>query len=76
MWSLVYSGLPDSPVVDQGTAYTSREMKQYLEVYGVRPDEAPIETAEAIGVAERYHTPLGLAYERTWADSESKTSNQ
>lgn len=61
---MVYTGLPVYLTVVQGSAYTSREMRENLEASDVNPKEAPIETPGAIGTMERYHDPLRVTYEK------------
>lgn len=51
-WFLTYSGLPNLPTVDQGSAYVSREMKYNLDDTGVQLLEAPIENPGTIGTVE------------------------
>lgn len=48
MCSLVYLGRPDYLVVDEGASYTSRKLEESLKAYGVKLEEAPIETPRAI----------------------------
>lgn len=50
MWSLVNLSPTGYLFVDQGTAYTSKEVNYFLEAFGVRLDEVPIEAPGAIGV--------------------------
>lgn len=64
LWCNVYMGPPDFLSVDQGTPYVSKEMKENLSAAGVTLDEAPVETPGAIGLVERYHSPLRKAYEK------------
>lgn len=50
--------------VDQGTNYTSKEMKSNLEASDVTLHEDGIETPVSIGTVQRYHGPLRAAYTR------------
>lgn len=68
LWNLVYMGPPDFLMVDQGTNYTSQELRGNLDAHGITLQEAPIETPGAIGTVERYHAPLRAAYERIRAE--------
>lgn len=47
-----------------------------MEAHGVQLDEAPIETPGAMKTAERYHTPLRLAYKRIRAKARAGTTDQ
>lgn len=61
-------------IVDQSTAYTSRDMKEKLEVEGIKLMEVQIETPGKIGGVERYHAPLRAPYTRLRADLDTATS--
>lgn len=61
---MTYMGLPDHIAVDQGSAYTSAEMKEYMASQGIVLREAPIECRGSRGMVERYHAPLKAAYKR------------
>lgn len=74
--SLVVLGPPDFLVVDQGTAYTSKGMKDSLEIQGVQLVEELIETPSAIGTVERYHDPLKLTYEQIRTESGKVATDQ
>lgn len=50
LWMQTYSGPPDFLVVDQGSAYTSEEMRKNSEASGIRMKEAPIESPGTLGV--------------------------
>lgn len=76
MWFLVYLGPPRYLIVDQGTAYTSKEMREALEVHGIQLNEAPIETQESIGTIERNHALLSLAYEPKQTEAGARTTDQ
>lgn len=75
MWSLIYLGPPDYFVIDQGTAYKSKGMEEYLEALGACLDEAPIETPGETVTMERYHAPLRLVEERIPAVTRRQTSD-
>lgn len=51
-------GPPDFLIVDQGTAYISKETKDFMEEAGIILEEALIENPGSIGIVERYHAPL------------------
>lgn len=59
MWSFVYLGPPNFLVVEQRSAYTSKEMSETVEAFGVSLEEAPIDAPGEIGVVKRYHGPNG-----------------
>lgn len=69
-------GPPEFLVVDQGTEYTSREVRESLKAQRVRLHEASSETPNVIGIVERYHAPLMLAYELVRTEAGVATSNQ
>lgn len=62
IWSVVYFGPPDYLVVDQGAAYTSKDLKESSEVYRVKLDEASVEKSGAITLFERYHALSRLVW--------------
>lgn len=47
---MTYLGPPDHIHVEQGTSYTSNEMRRYFNAAGVEVREAPIEPPGEIGV--------------------------
>lgn len=51
-------------VMDQGTAYTSKEMIDSLEAFGLRLGEAPIKTPVAVEAGEQHQAPLEMACKR------------
>lgn len=53
LWALVYVGPPDHVMVDQGTNFISRKMKENLEADRVTLHEAPIGNPGSIGTVER-----------------------
>lgn len=63
-------------MVDQGTASTSKEKLDVLEVHGEQLDEALIETPGAIGTVERYHATPSLAYERIRSEERVGTTDE
>lgn len=75
LWILSYMGPPDHLMVDQGTAYTSKEMRENLESFGVALVEAPIENPGSIGIVERYHAPLRAAHKKIRASLDRSTSD-
>lgn len=76
MWSLVHLGPPNYLVVDQRSAYTSKEMRPCTEEMGVRLHEAPIEPPGSIGMLTQYHAPLRLAYERVRINAYRQNSDE
>lgn len=74
MWCLKYIGPPDHIAVDQGSAYTSAEMRGYMASQGITLRDAPIECPGSIGVVERYHDPLKAAYKKIWSEMGTSAS--
>lgn len=62
---LVYYGPQDFVLVDQGSGFISREIREILEAVGITIREAPIETPGGIGTVKSYHAPLRYAYVKT-----------
>lgn len=73
MRNLLYLGPSDLPIIDQGSAYKSKEMKKTVEAFGVSLEEARIETPGAIRVVESYHAPLRMAYRQIGDNSGRQT---
>lgn len=76
MWSLVYLAPPDVLVVEQGTTYNAKEMRETLKGHGVHLDRAAIEAPGAIGTVEGYHAQLRLMYGPIRAESNKSTTDQ
>lgn len=57
LWMMIYMELPDYLAVDQGFAYTFREMKSIVEAASIKLEEEPIEKHRSMGIKERYHAP-------------------
>lgn len=76
IWNLSNIGPPDFLVFDQGTAYTSNEMRESLLAHGAQLDKAFFKKPVAIGAVERYHALLRLAYEHVPAESDKRTTDQ
>lgn len=55
---MTYLGPVDYLAVDQGSNYTSKEMKDNIESAGIIIEEALIEKPGSIGIVERYYTLL------------------
>lgn len=51
-------------------------MREAAEAASMKLDEAPIESLESIGMFERYHAPLRLAYSRIQMDCDRHVSDQ
>lgn len=68
LWIHTYNGPPDFLAVDQGSAYISKEMKSKAAAAGITMEEAPIETPGSIGIVERYHAPLRMAFTKLRED--------
>lgn len=75
LWVHTYLGPPDHLVVDQGSAYVSREMKAAVEASGIQLKEAPIENPGTMGIVERYHAPLRAAFEKIRASMDRETTD-
>lgn len=75
LWCLVYIGPPDNLSVDQGTAYTSRGMREKCEAAGTKLVEAQIENPCSIGTVERYHGTLRAAYLKIRSELDRDTKN-
>lgn len=58
IWRFVYLGTPKYLVVDQGSANTSKEMRESAVAICVHVDEVPVEIPGAIEAVGRYHVPL------------------
>lgn len=76
MWYLVYLGRSDYLAVDQGSAYSSKELRVSAEAFGMHLREAPIKTPGAIQTAEMYYALLWLAYKRICAETDRQTRDQ
>lgn len=59
--SIVYFGPPDFLDVDPGSAYVTEQIRGNLTAVGVALREAPVESAETIGVVQRQNAPLHAA---------------
>lgn len=57
----MYAGPPDYLSVDQGSEFTSTEMRENSEAAGITMKKAPIETPGGIVTVERYQAPLRSA---------------
>lgn len=66
----------DYLVVNQGSAYTSKEMKESVQTFRVHLPEVTIESAGAIGVDGRYYAPSQLVYNRIRALTDCQKSDQ
>lgn len=63
-------------MLNQGTAYTSREVKESLEAHRIRLDEVTIKTPGTTGTVERYNAPMRLANLRIRTKAGLGTSGQ
>lgn len=70
---LIYVGIPDYLVLDNGSGYASKKMKAPAEVFGLHLDGKPVETTSAIETIGRYPAPLRLDYEHIRADTDCQT---
>lgn len=75
MWSLVRLGLTYYIIIDQGSAFTPKEMKDSLEAFLVRLDEATIETPGTIGIVGIYHAPWRVKQQRIREELDKQTSD-
>ncbi|KHJ30397.1 hypothetical protein EV44_g3379 [Erysiphe necator] len=62
-WIDVYLGPPDIINHDAGTNFTSHEFLQNAQALAIETKTAPVESANSMGIVERYHKPLRRAYE-------------
>ncbi|KAI0995382.1 hypothetical protein K3495_g12800 [Podosphaera aphanis] len=62
-WIDVYLGPPDMINHDAGRNFVSSEFQQYAKLLAFNTKETTVETANTIGIVERYHKPLRRAYE-------------
>lgn len=61
LWICTYLGPPDYLLIEQGSDYTSKKMRENAEGSVISLVEAPIESPTSIGLVERYHAPLRVA---------------
>lgn len=61
-WIDSYLGPPEIINHDAGTNFTSSEFQQYSISLGIETKEIPVESANSMGIVERYHKPLQRAY--------------
>ena len=62
-WIDVYIGPPDVIIHDAGTNFDSTEFRQAARAMNIQTKCVSVETANSIGLVERYHVPLRRAYE-------------
>ncbi|KHJ30399.1 hypothetical protein EV44_g3633 [Erysiphe necator] len=62
-WIDVYLGPRDIINHDAGTNFTSHEFLQNAQALAIETKTAPVESANSMGIVERYHKPLRRAYE-------------
>lgn len=55
---------PYFSAIDQGSAYTSREMTENLEETEINLGQARIRSPERIGIVERFNVPLKPSLEK------------
>ena len=70
-WAAVYPGYPDRFRVDRGSISTSKEWHHLSQSARIDVQLSGIESHNAIGVGERYHTPLRQIYLKTITDVQS-----
>lgn len=66
---------PDFLFVGQGSADTSKKIKKTVETFRFNLEEGPVETPIAVGVVEKCHRSLRMAYKRIKADSDRQRSD-
>lgn len=69
MWAQSYVGLPNTIVCDQGSVFTSAEWETLLRSHAVERQVSGVESHNALGVGERYHSFLRRIFEKVKADS-------
>ncbi|KAI1002682.1 hypothetical protein K3495_g5517 [Podosphaera aphanis] len=62
-WIDVYLGPPDLILHDAGSNFTAREFQQNASLLAINTKCAPVESANTMGIVERYHHPLRRAYQ-------------
>lgn len=64
IWVSPYVGFPDEVATDQGPQFVSAEWKSLLQRSGVRERPSGVESHNALGVGERYHSYLRRIYNK------------
>ncbi|POS82075.1 hypothetical protein EPUL_006366, partial [Erysiphe pulchra] len=74
-WIDSYLGPPEIINHDAGTNFTSSEFQQYNISLGIETKEIPVESANSMGIVERYHKPLRRAYSIIKEETKSTDKN-
>ncbi|KHJ31985.1 hypothetical protein EV44_g3850 [Erysiphe necator] len=75
-WIDVYLGPPDISNHDTDTNFTSHEFLQNAKALVIETKIAPVESANSMGIVERYHKPLRRAYEIIKEDLGTNNSSE
>lgn len=67
-WVIPYVGFSQVVHCDQGPQFTSERWKSLLLKAGIRQDESGVESHNALGVGERYHSFLRQIYRKVRAE--------
>ena len=60
-WSYIYTGLPNTMVVDKGSQF-GKVFAVLATVHGVHVEKTGVESYNSLIIAERYHKPLRDTY--------------
>ena len=60
-WSSIYTGLPDTMVVDEGSQFR-KVVAELATIHDVNVEKRGIESHNSLGIGERYHKPLRDTY--------------
>lgn len=69
IWVSVYVGYPDYVAIDQGPQFQSHEFKSFLNSAGIQLRPSGIESHNALGNGERYHSYLRSVYHKVRDDA-------
>ena len=69
-WSSVYTGLPDSIIVDEGSLFW-KMFAEIARLHDVNLQKTPVESHNSLGIGERYHKPLFDTYRKLKTDHPS-----
>ena len=61
-WVMLYIGLPDCIHADYGSVFANPPWRRILSEFGIKLKLSGIESHNALGSGERYHTPLRRIY--------------
>ena len=64
IWVSVYIGFPETIATDQGTQFQSERWKSLLLMAGIKHQSSGVQSQNALGVGERYHSCLRQIYRK------------